>query len=104
MKPALAARLTGWILVVAMALLSSPGVRIVRAEEAGLISEAPAGPSCSADALGSMVLTVALPSEEEAAQRRARQARPQVIPLDGGGNRYGGPEPSPPASPAPDAR
>ena len=48
-------------------------------------------------------LTVALPAEEEAAQRRARQARPQVIPLDGGGNRYGGPEPSSPAAPAPDA-
>jgi hypothetical protein len=98
MKPALVARrLAGWISVVAMLLLSSPGVRVVRAEDAGPISEVPPGPACSADDIGSVVLTIALPSQEEAELRREREARPRVVPLDGGGNRYGAMEPPAPA-------
>jgi len=37
----------GWLAVFATLALLSPGVRVVRADEAGPVSEAPQGPTCS---------------------------------------------------------
>jgi hypothetical protein len=91
MRPVRVARLLGWIAVAAMLCLTSPGVRVVRADEPGPVSEIPAGPTCGDTALGTAVLSVALPSRDEAERRREQRARPQVVELDGGGNRYGGP-------------
>lgn len=86
--------------VAAMLCLLSPGVRVVRAEEPAPVSELPAGPSCGGASLGTAIVSVALPSPQEVERRHREQARPEVIPLDGGGNRYGPPEP--PAAPASD--
>ena len=102
MKPALGARLAGWISMLAIALLTSPGVRVVRADEAGPISDIPAGPVCSADSTGPVRVTIALPSQEEVRERQERKERPKVVSLDGGGNRYG--RAAPPAAASPDAR
>jgi hypothetical protein len=99
MKPVLAARIAGWLSLAAMVALTSPGVRVVRADEQPApVSELPAGPACSAENLGTAVVSIALPSEAEAEKRRERR-QIQVVPLDGGGNRYGRAE-----SPAPPAR
>jgi hypothetical protein len=93
------ARTLGWMAVAAMLALTSPGLRVVRADEPPPVSELPAGPACSEVPLGTAVVSIALPSEEEALRRSEERERPRVVPLDGGGNRYGGPQP--PASPAP---
>jgi hypothetical protein len=95
------ARVLGWIAVAVMLCLTSPGVRVVRADEPAPVSELPAGPACSELQLGTAVLSVALPSEQEAERRAEQRERPRVVPLDGGGNRYG--SPAPPAAPAPTA-
>jgi len=95
-----------------MLLLSSPGVSVVEAGESAdsgsavevaatgrpPVSVVPPGPTCSAPVAGPSVVSIAIPSEEEAAVRRRERVRPNVVALDGGGIGYGRGEP--PVAPA----
>jgi hypothetical protein len=81
--------MAGWTSVLAMLLLSSPGVRVVRADEPAPPAAPVAGPMCSADSSGSAVVSIALPSGEEVADRQREREQPTVVPLDGGGDGYG---------------
>lgn len=76
----------GWLAVLAMLALSSPGVVTeVRAEPP--VSSVPAGPSCD---LAQQEITPALQAEQlvEAARRRAG-SDPEVVVLNNRGYRYG---------------
>ena len=86
MKPVLVARLVGWTSVLAMLLLSSPGVRVVRADEPSPISAVPAASTCSEAPLGSSIVSISLPSAEEATDRQRERDRPEVVTLNAGGD------------------
>jgi len=89
MKPSLSLRdLAGWLAVLAMLALLSPGVSVVRAEgadRASLSTPAP-GPSCQADRGNEGVAARALALDMS--RLAAHPARAGVVSLDTGGYGY----------------
>jgi hypothetical protein len=92
MKASLDARtIPGWLAVAAMLLLTSPGVRTVRADADVLVSEVPDGPSCSGRAEVENIEADLARYIEEA--RRAAAAQPDAgadyVVLNNRGYNYG---------------
>jgi hypothetical protein len=86
----------GWLAVAALLLLTSPGVRLVRADADVLVSEVPAGPSCSGRSSASIEADLARYIQEarRAAETDPAKAGDDVVVLNGRGYNYG-PAPTP---------
>jgi hypothetical protein len=86
----LAGSVAGWLAVAGMLLLASPGVRLAAAEPDALVSEIPAGPSCSGASPADIEADLARYIEEA---RLAAEARPapsdDFVVLNGRGYNYG---------------
>jgi hypothetical protein len=95
MKPSFGVRdLVGWLAVLAVLTLLSPGVSVVRAEGAdpAALSTAPPGPSCQAD--GGTEVSTGRTLDLDLSRLAAHRARSEVVSLDTGGYSYD----EPPAS------
>lgn len=91
-----AATIPGWLAVVGMLALLSPGVRAVRAEEPAAPPKVSQGPSCQADAAegaDEVLDAIRLMQERKAAELAARPPRPpedgEFVVLNGRGYNYG---------------